>query len=153
MTSLTWFLGARRPKMMLHNHLWMVSIQSKYTGRLTIFMTQSIWENILVASVAPQLLDFFIACWPTYLSNTEGINLLVYLVLCNKQHTNTMLKNYSLVHEIFCDSEVPIAIIITGCKIVGSTMNGWWPDNEASFKKPECCSMVIPAFVYFKEYK
>jgi hypothetical protein len=66
------------------------------------------------------------------LSNADGINLLVYVVSCN---ADTMRKNYSLVHEIFCNSEVPIIIVVTGCENVGPTMDSWWSDNEASFTK------------------
>jgi hypothetical protein len=46
-----------------------------------------------------------------------------------------MLKNYTLVHEIFCDSEVPIVIVVTGCDNVGPTMDSWWSNNEASVTK------------------
>jgi hypothetical protein len=67
------------------------------------------------------------------LSNAEGINLLVYVVRCNRRSVETMRKHYSLIHHGFCDSKVPIVIVVTGCETVGPTMDSWWSDREASF--------------------
>ena len=54
------------------------------------------------------------------LSDAAGINLLVYIIKCNKQPVETMRKHYSLIHHGFCDSNVPIVIVVTGCESVGA---------------------------------
>jgi len=68
----------------------------------------------------------------TELSNSGGINLLVFVIKCGRP-TGTMRKNYSLLHHGFCDTKVPIVIVVTGCEKVTPTMDTWWIDNEASF--------------------
>jgi len=69
------------------------------------------------------------------LSTSGGINLLVYVVRCNRRSVETIRKHYSLIHHGLCDSKVPIVIIVTGCENVGPTMDRWWTENEASFTK------------------
>jgi len=68
----------------------------------------------------------------TELSNAGGINLLVFVIKCGKC-TETMRKNYNLLYHGFCDTKVPIIIVVTGCENVEPTMDTWWVDNEASF--------------------
>jgi len=69
------------------------------------------------------------------LSNAGGINLLVYVVKCNNRPAEILRKNYNLLHHSFCNSEVPIVVVVTGCEDVKPTMDTWWIDNEASFTK------------------
>jgi hypothetical protein len=69
------------------------------------------------------------------LSSAGGINLLVYVVRRNKQPTETMRKNYSLMYHGLCNSEVPIVIVVTGCENVRSTAENWWIDNELAFTR------------------
>ena len=63
------------------------------------------------------------------LSNSGGINLLVYVVRNDKRRGENLLKNYSLIRRVFCDSKVPIVIIITGCENERPT---WGSENELS---------------------
>ena len=67
------------------------------------------------------------------LSNAGGVNLLVYVVRCNKRPVQAMRKNYSLLYHGLCDSKVPVVIVVTGCENVEPTMDMWWIDNERSF--------------------
>ena len=64
------------------------------------------------------------------LSNAGGINLLVFVIKCDGL-TETMRKQYGLFHHGFCDSKVPIVIIVTGCENVRPTMDTWWIDNNS----------------------
>lgn len=66
------------------------------------------------------------------LSNRGGINLLVYVIKSNKPSAETLRKNYNLLHHGFCNSKVPIVIVVTGCENLEPTMDTWWVDNEAS---------------------
>jgi hypothetical protein len=68
------------------------------------------------------------------LSNSEGVHLLVFVIKRGRL-TEPMHKNYTLFHRGFCDSEVPIVIIVTGCENIEPTMDRWWNDNESSFTK------------------
>ena len=68
------------------------------------------------------------------LSNAGGINLLIYVVKCDKRPVETMRKTYSLIHHGFCDSKVPIVIVATGCENMEPTMDQWWTDHKAPFK-------------------
>ena len=70
----------------------------------------------------------------TDLSNSGGVNLLVFVMMRGRL-TETIHKNYVLFHQGFCDSKVPIVIVVTGCEDVEPTMDMWWIDNEASFTK------------------
>ena len=69
------------------------------------------------------------------LSNAGGISLLVYVVKSNNRTPEILCKNYNLLHHGFCNSEVPIVVVVTGCENVKPTMDTWWIDNEASFTK------------------
>ena len=69
----------------------------------------------------------------TDLSNSGGVNLLVFVFKCGRRLTETMHKNYTLFYHGFCDSKVPIVIIVTGCENVEPAMDMWWNDNESSF--------------------
>ena len=72
-------------------------------------------------------------CLVTDLSNSGGVNLLVFVFKCGSRLTETMHKNYSLLYHGFCDSKVPIVIVVTGCENVEPTMDRWWTVNEPSF--------------------
>jgi len=68
----------------------------------------------------------------TGLSNSGGVNLLVF-VMKRGRLTETIHKNYILFHHGFCDSKVPILIVVTGCEDVEPTMDAWWTTNERWF--------------------
>ena len=70
----------------------------------------------------------------TDLSNSGGVSLLVF-VMKQGRLTETIPKNYALFYRGFCDSKVPIMIIVTGCENMQPTMDTWWTENEASFTK------------------
>ena len=70
----------------------------------------------------------------TNLSNGGGANLLVFVIRCGRL-TETMKKNYNLFHYGFCDSKVPIVIVVTGCENAEPTMDAWWINNEESFSQ------------------
>ena len=74
-------------------------------------------------------------CLVADLSDAGGVNLLIYIIRCNKRPVETMRKNYSLIHHGFCDSNVPIVIVVIGCKSVGPKMDRWWTDNQVSFSR------------------
>ena len=69
------------------------------------------------------------------LSNAGGINLLVYVVKCNKQSAKTLRKNYSLMYHGLCDSGVPIVMVVTGCENVKPTAENWWIENEPALTR------------------
>ena len=73
-------------------------------------------------------------CLVTDLSNCAGVHLLVFVIKCGRL-TETIYKNYALFHHGFCDSKVPIVIIVTGCENMEPTMDMWWTGNEPSFTK------------------
>ena len=66
------------------------------------------------------------------LSNSGGVNLLVY-VMKRGRLTDSIHKNYALFYHGFCESKVPIVVIVTGCEDVGPSMDGWWIENEDLF--------------------
>ena len=68
----------------------------------------------------------------TNLSNSGGVNLLVF-VMKRGRLTETIHKNYTLFYHGFCDSKVPIVIVVTGCVDVEPTMDAWWTKNERWF--------------------
>ena len=68
----------------------------------------------------------------TVLSNSGGVNLLVFVIKCGQRLTQTMHKNYTLFHDGFCNSKVPIVIVVTCCENV-EPMDTWWIDNERLF--------------------
>jgi len=68
----------------------------------------------------------------TDLSNSGGVNLLVFVIKCGRL-TETIHKNYGLFYQGFCDSQVPVVLVVTGCEDVEPTMDTWWIDNQASF--------------------
>ena len=70
----------------------------------------------------------------TNLSDSGGVNLLVF-VMKRGRLTEAILTNYTFFHHGFCESKVPIVIVVTGCENVEPTMETWWIDNEASFTK------------------
>jgi len=68
----------------------------------------------------------------TDLSNSGGVNQLIF-VMKQGRLTDSVHKNYTLFHHGFCESKVPIVVIVTGCEDVEPTMDSWWIDNEALF--------------------
>jgi len=66
------------------------------------------------------------------LSNSGGVNLLVFVVRTGRL-TENRVKNYRLFYEGFCQSKVPIVIVVTGCETVEPPMKLWWTDNEQWF--------------------
>jgi hypothetical protein len=72
----------------------------------------------------------------TELSNSGGVNLLVFVIKRGRL-TETMKKNYTLFHHGFCDSEVPIVVVVTGCEDVEPTMDAWWIKNGPSFEQAD----------------
>jgi len=68
------------------------------------------------------------------LSYSGGVNLLVFVVCCGRV-TGAMRKSYGLFYHGFCDSKVPIVIVVTRCEYVEPTMDRWWIDNEVSFTR------------------
>ena len=65
----------------------------------------------------------------TDLSNSGGVNQLIF-VMKRGRLTDSIHKNYVLFHRGFCDSNVPIVVVVTGCEGMEPT---WWADNEQSF--------------------
>jgi hypothetical protein len=61
----------------------------------------------------------------TDLSNSGGVNLLVF-VMKRGRLTETIYKNYDLFHHGFCNSNVPIVVVVTGCEDIEPTMDRWW---------------------------
>ena len=70
----------------------------------------------------------------TSLSNSGGVNLLVFVVR-NGRLTEDRHKNYRLFHEGFCESKVPIVVVVTGCETVEPPMDSWWINNASSFER------------------
>ncbi|KAF8878688.1 P-loop containing nucleoside triphosphate hydrolase protein [Gymnopilus junonius] len=70
----------------------------------------------------------------TDLSKDGGIHLLVFVVRCGRL-TQTVHKNYALFHQGFCDAQVPIVVIVTGCEDVEPRMVEWWTRNESFFTR------------------
>ena len=70
----------------------------------------------------------------TRLSDGGGVNLLVFVIKCGRL-TETINKNYKLFHHGFCDSKVPIVIVVTGCENAEPTMDAWWIDNNERFSQ------------------
>ena len=69
----------------------------------------------------------------TELSGSGGVNLLVFVIKCGQRLTETMHKNYTLFHVGFCESKVPIVVVVTGCENVEPPMDTWWSENAKSF--------------------
>ena len=69
------------------------------------------------------------------LSNAGGINLLVYIVKCDKRPDKTM-DNFLRLR--LCDSKVPIVIVVTGFQDTETqaTIDAWWEENKQSFTQP-----------------
>ena len=61
----------------------------------------------------------------------DGVSLLVYVVRGPRLKTS-VLHNYKLFYEIFCDKEVPIVLVITALENE-EDMDGWWKKNEATY--------------------
>jgi len=66
------------------------------------------------------------------LSDSGGVNLIVF-VIKRGRFTRSLHQNYTLFHRGFCDSKVPIVMVVTGCEEMEPTMDTWWIENEPSF--------------------
>lgn len=69
------------------------------------------------------------------LSTSGGVDL---LVLCHREGriTTTTRDNYRLFYEVFCDTKVPLAIVITHLER-HARMEDWWDQNFQVFQKHE----------------
>lgn len=69
------------------------------------------------------------------LASSGGVDL---LVLCHREGriTTTTRNNYRLFYEVFCETKVPIAIVITYLER-HPRMEDWWDQNVEVFKKHE----------------
>jgi hypothetical protein len=70
----------------------------------------------------------------TSLSDSGGVNLLVFVIRIGRL-TEIKNNNYRLFHEGFCESKVPIVIVVTGCESVEPPMDSWWSKNKLSFTR------------------
>ena len=68
----------------------------------------------------------------TYLSNAGGVHLLVLVVKCGK-FTETAYKYCRLLHNGFCNSNVPIVVVEANCKNYEQRTCTWWISNSPSF--------------------
>ncbi|KAH0827578.1 P-loop containing nucleoside triphosphate hydrolase protein [Lanmaoa asiatica] len=74
-----------------------------------------------------------------YLSDTGGINLLVFCIRRGRITAN-MQQNYLLFHDFLCHKKVPIAVVITHLENE-ENMENWWQDNCPHFT--ECGIHVV----------
>ena len=88
----------------------------------------------------------------TDLSDLGGVNLLVF-VMKQDRLTETIHKHYALFHGAFCDSKVPIVIVVTGCENVQPTMDTWWIDHERSLTQAGMSFDGYACVCAFKEAK
>lgn len=66
-----------------------------------------------------------------FLSDTGGINLLVFCIRRGRITTN-MQQNYLLFHDFLCQKKVPIALVITHLEHE-ENMEDWWLHNHSHF--------------------
>jgi predicted GTPase len=66
------------------------------------------------------------------LSDTGGVNLLVFVVRCGRL-TESTKKNYDLFRDTFCQSRVPVVVVVTACEEV-DPMDTWWVENKEKFE-------------------
>lgn len=66
------------------------------------------------------------------LSQTSGINLLVYCVRGSRITTVT-LRNYELFYSAICRRMVPIVVIVTALENYDGEMDEWWAKNKRTF--------------------
>ena len=128
------------------------TIQSRSMERLTTFTTQSVWENIaMVLSIAPKLLEIFIAWWPTYPT--------LEVLICSSSSSSAvdLLKpsKKTIVYST-------MAFAIPRCRLWSSWLVARMWDRlwmcggrttSPGLHKPECCSMVMPACAHSRERK
>lgn len=74
-----------------------------------------------------------------YLSDTGGINLLVFCVRRGRITAN-MQQNYLLFNDFLCHKKVPIALVITHLEHE-ENMEDWWLENQSYFT--ECGIRVV----------
>ncbi|KAH0827568.1 P-loop containing nucleoside triphosphate hydrolase protein [Lanmaoa asiatica] len=67
------------------------------------------------------------------LSNAGGVDLLLFCIR-GSRITATTQGNYRLFHEVLCNKEVPIALVVTNLEREAK-MEDWWGRNEEYIKK------------------
>lgn len=63
-----------------------------------------------------------------------GVSLLVFCMRAPRITDNTV-KNYNIFYKAFCQSKVPIVIVVTGLENTEPVMDSWWPTNVRDFEK------------------
>jgi len=63
-----------------------------------------------------------------------GVSLLVFCMRAPRITDNTV-KNYNVFYKAFCQSKVPIVIVITGLENAEPDMDSWWSTNCGAFEK------------------
>ena len=125
-------------------------IQSRSMERLTTFTTQSVWENIaMVLSIAPELLEIFIAWWPTYPTLEVSV--------CSSSSSSAVdLPKISTKTIVYSTT----AFAIPRCRLWSSWLGARMWDRlwmcggrttSPGLHKPECRSMVMPACAHSRE--
>ena len=63
----------------------------------------------------------------------DGVNLLVFCMRGRIKKTTS--DNYKLFYQIFCDSEVPIILVVTGLEeLEEDELDTWWSRNRTAFE-------------------
>ena len=63
----------------------------------------------------------------------DGVNLLVFCMRGRIKKTTS--NNYKLFYEIFCDSNVPILLVVTGLEeLEEDELDTWWEQNQTVFE-------------------
>ncbi|KAF8878689.1 hypothetical protein CPB84DRAFT_1793988 [Gymnopilus junonius] len=70
----------------------------------------------------------------TLLSKNGGVHLLVFVVRSGRLK-ETMKKNYDLFYKGFCETKIPIVVVVTGCEGESNDMDQWWGRNRQFFEK------------------
>jgi hypothetical protein len=63
----------------------------------------------------------------------DGISLLVFLFRAQRLEDQAV-RNYKMFHEIFCNRQVPIVIVVTGLENENN-MEDWWSTNSTHFQR------------------
>ena len=64
----------------------------------------------------------------------DGVNLLVFCM--RGRIKETTFDNYRLFYQIFCDSKVPIILVVTGLEeLEGNELDTWWTRNRTAFEE------------------
>ncbi|KAJ2917976.1 hypothetical protein MD484_g2442, partial [Candolleomyces efflorescens] len=62
------------------------------------------------------------------------VHLLVYCIR-GKRFRQVIKDNYELFYRRFCNSQVPIVVVVTGLENEEPDMDSWWTKNERDFEK------------------